>query len=175
MNGTSGTVATQPSLSRSSSRTRPTLQRSQSSRSQPQPCPPINTSVPTTYSRLNYSSSTQAHPGSHSALQSRQASSSSVASVASSHSNTSMFSNVGGTVTTATSSESVLASTSTGSSCYGLQRDYGKGGESIYSSDRATDVHANGHVKTQDAKRPLSPSESLGSIGEEWNTSSHPI
>jgi hypothetical protein len=167
MNGTTST-ATYSSVSRSSSRTRPAHYRTQSTRSQPQSPPPIDTAVPTTYSRVHQrspSGSTAHPPGSYAALQGRQISSSSAASSSSSHTHASLFSNSGETLTTATSAGSFTASSSTSTGHGYVGEDDEQDTMRVYGHDRDTTPHPNGKGKTPAYQRPLSPTESLDSIG----------
>lgn len=173
MNSTVSTAITRSSLSRSSSRTRQTNERNQSFRSQTYQRPGIDTSVPTTYSRHNHPSSTQPQLAPNLASESRQASSSSVASASSFRTDTSLFSHSRETGTTATSTGSVLGSTSTASSYYELGGDLTMDVKNVPNQDRAIDLQVHGKSKTQDPQRPLSPSESLDSIGKSCNASLH--
>ena len=158
MNGTSTAASTHSSLSRSSSRSRTSNQSNQASRTQPLPRPAIDTTIPSTYSRLFHPLSSRTQPGSQ--LTSRQVSTSSVASVSSSRTDTSVFSRSRETSTTATS---ILTSVSTSSSCFGEER-VEDGVKSIHSHDI---VRRN--TRSQDSQRPLSPTESLSSIGKQYN------
>ncbi|KAF8578064.1 ras GEF [Ramaria rubella] len=171
MNSTTSTITYSSSLSRSSSRTRLAHQRTQSStRSQTLPRPAIDTSVPTTYSCAHQSPLVQQQPGFYPAAQGRQLSSSSVASSSSSHTNNSLFTRSRETLTTVTSTGSVSASASTSSFPYEDGLDHGKGSKQLYEYDHVMSSHTNGNVKMQESQPPLSPAESLESIGRQLHS-----